>query len=364
MAEPPGFFRGLGFDFSLILKGRKGENVKEDKVKAVMMVDSGEGEEKVEVEKVQKVREHAWGLAPEDIEAIEAKVSVSGGDLRILEPAERVRYYRHLCAKLDLDPTFAPIQFVELDGKLRPYITRAGAEMLRAKHGVSTAILRSEIQGNLFIVLVRATAPDGRTEESVAVADLRDKRGNDLGNACLFAETKAKRRATLSLLGLGYFLDETEALSIQGAKLSAFDPETGSVREERKEKEERGHEGYVSSSTASLLRTLGEVFSQELGMTDKAVNGLVLALATGTSSYRKLQPQELEDLIRTLRKVREVKGEEANSFLTSLAWAYKAMLDRGLVLMDEEGRGIPLPLIFRKPLWELDLAEVKRALGE
>jgi hypothetical protein len=32
--------------------------------------------------------------------------------------------------------------------------------------------------------------------------------------------------------------------------------------------------------------------------------------------------------------------------------------------MDEEGRGIPLPLIFRKPIWELDLAEVKRALGE
>jgi hypothetical protein len=343
-------------------------NVKEDKVKVATMVDSedGEVEEKVEVEKVQRTREHDWGLAAEDdIEAIEAKVSVSGGDLRILEPAERVRYYRHLCAKLDLDPTFAPIQFVELDGKLRPYITRAGAEMLRAKHGISTAILRSEIQGNVFIVLVRATASDGRTEESVAVADLRDKRGNDLGNACLFAETKAKRRATLSLLGLGYFLDETEVLSIQGAKLSAFDPETGSVREERKEvKEERGHEGYVSSSTASLLRTLGEVFSQELGMTDKAVNGLVLALATGTSSYRKLQPQELEDLIRTLRKVREVKGEEANSFLTSLAWAYKAMLDRGLVLMDEEGRGIPLPLIFRKPIWELDLAEVKRALGE
>ncbi len=344
--------------------------MKEDKDKTIAMVDSGNGEveEKVEVQKTQKARERGWGLAAEDIEdieAIETKVSMSGGDLRILKPDERVRYYRYLCAKLSLDPTFAPIQFVELDGKLRPYITRAGAEMLRAKHGVSTSILRSEIQGNLFVVLVRATAPDGRAEESVAVADLRDKRGNDLGNACLFAETKAKRRATLSLLGLGYFLDETEALSIQGAKLSAFDPETGGVREEPKEaKAEREREGLVTSSTASLLRILGEVFSQELGMTDKAVNGLVLALATGTSSYRKLHPQELEDLIRTLRKVREVKGEEANSFLTSLAWAYKAMLDRGLVLMEEEGRGIPLSLIFRKPLWELDLTEVKRVLGE
>ncbi len=349
--------------------------MREDKVKAAVVgPEGGEAREEVEVEKAQKAQEQGSGLATDDIEAIEAKVSMSGGDLYILEPHERVRYYRHLCAKLGLDPAFAPIQFVELDGKLRPYVNRAGAEMLRAKHGVSTAILKSEIQGNLFVVLVRATTPDGRSEESVAVADLRDKRGNDLGNACLFAETKAKRRATLSLLGLGYFLDETEVLSIQGAKLSAFDPETGSVREERKEakeakeakevREERGHEGHVSHSTASLLRTLGEVFSQELGMTDKAVNGLVLALATGTSSYRKLQPQELEDLIRTLRKVREVKGEEANSFLTSLAWAYKAMLDRGLVLMDEEGRGIPLTLIFRKPLWELDLAEVKRALGE
>jgi hypothetical protein len=214
--------------------------MREDKVKPIVMVEfgDGEGEEKVEAEKVQKAREHTPALGAEDIEAIEAKVSISGGDLRILEPAERVRYYRYLCAKLDLDPTFAPIQFVELDGKLRPYITRAGAEMLRAKHGVSTAILRSEIQGNLFIVLVRATTPDGRSEESVAVADLREKRGNDLGNACLFAETKAKRRATLSLLGLGYFLDETEALSIRGAKLSAFDPETGGVREERKEAKE------------------------------------------------------------------------------------------------------------------------------
>ncbi len=218
-------------------------------------------------------------------EGLEAKLRAAGGDLRALTPKERVVYYHLLCEKLSLDPALAPIQFLELDGKLRPYITRAGAEALRKVHGVSTSLLRSEVQEGLFVVAVRATLPDGRHEEAVAVADIRDKKGDALVNACLFAETKAKRRATLSLLGLGYFLDETEALSIPTARFASFDTETGEVTPAPSPSPEERRGG--ASDLVSKLRD----YFLALGMRDKGVNGAVITALTGKPSFRPPRPR-------------------------------------------------------------------------
>src|SRR5690606_33168556 len=49
---------------------------------------------------------------------------------------------------------------------------------------------------------------------------LTNKRGEDLANALMKAETKAKRRATLSICGLG-ILDETEIDDMKAADVQS-----------------------------------------------------------------------------------------------------------------------------------------------
>ena len=73
-------------------------------------------------------------------------------------------------------------------------------------------------EGELLIVTARASI-GGRSDESIGAVALEGLRGNDLANAYMKCETKAKRRVTLSICGLG-FLDETEVADVGAAPMS------------------------------------------------------------------------------------------------------------------------------------------------
>ena len=68
----------------------------------------------------------------------------------------------------------------------------------------------------MYIVTARAEA-NGRIDEATGAVSLELLKGENRANAIMKAETKAKRRVTLSFAGLG-MLDETEIESIPGAQ--------------------------------------------------------------------------------------------------------------------------------------------------
>jgi hypothetical protein len=59
--------------------------------------------------------------------------------------------------------------------------------------------------------------PDGRTDEATGAVSLAGLSGTNLANSLMRAETKAKRRVTLSICGLGW-LDESEVDSVPVAR--------------------------------------------------------------------------------------------------------------------------------------------------
>ena len=67
------------------------------------------------------------------------------------------------------------------------------------------------------IVTVRAEARDGRATEEIGALPIAGLKGDALANALMKCVTKAKRRAVLSLCGLG-MMDETELETVAGAK--------------------------------------------------------------------------------------------------------------------------------------------------
>lgn len=137
-------------------------------------------------------------------------------DLSKLSEPQRMAYYRSVCDSLGLNALTNPFQYIVLNGKLRLYATKDATEQLRKLHGVSVTQIEKLFHEGLYIVTAYVSDKSGRSDASTGAVTINGKKGEDLANAIMKAETKAKRRATLSICGLG-MLDETEAADIMSA---------------------------------------------------------------------------------------------------------------------------------------------------
>ncbi len=153
-----------------------------------------------------------------------------GGDLAQLTEAQRLAYCRAVCQSLGLNPLSKPFEYLTLNGKLRLYALRDCADQLRRLHGISIYITNRERLGDLYLVTARAKDKTGREDESTGAVARGTLKGDALANALMTCETKAKRRVTLSLAGLGW-LDETELDTIPGARTGELtgNPEAGDL---------------------------------------------------------------------------------------------------------------------------------------
>ena len=146
---------------------------------------------------------------PAELAAIKTDAVLIQGDLSTLTEDQRSSYYLKVCESLGLNPHTQPFEFIPLGGKLKLYATRACSDQLRKLHGVSIQILSRELVEDIYTVTARAEDMTGRTDESCGVVSLKGLMGEARSNKLMCAETKAKRRVTLSICGLGW-LDETE----------------------------------------------------------------------------------------------------------------------------------------------------------
>jgi hypothetical protein len=152
-----------------------------------------------------------------------------GGDLSKLSHRDRVEYYAKVCGSVGLNPLTRPFDYLTLNGKLTLYAKRDATDQLRKIHGVSLVIKARENIGDVYVVTVSATDKNGRVDESTGAVHIAGLRGDALANGLMKAETKAKRRVTLSICGLG-MLDETELENIDP---TAMQPESPVITEEQ-----------------------------------------------------------------------------------------------------------------------------------
>jgi hypothetical protein len=135
------------------------------------------------------------------------------GDLSKLSEDQRAKLYGTVCASVGLNPFTRPFDYIVLNGKLTLYAKKDATEQLRAIHNVSLKIVNREKVDDVYIVTAQAEKQDGRVDESTGATSITNLKGDALCNAIMKAETKAKRRVTLSICGLG-MLDETEIETI------------------------------------------------------------------------------------------------------------------------------------------------------
>lgn len=150
------------------------------------------------------------------------------GDLSKLSDGERVNYYKMVCESMNLNPLTKPFDYILLNGKLTLYATKNCTEQLRKLNGVSIESLDDKVVDDLYIVKAHARDKTGRTDTSTGAVNIGNLKGEPKANAIMKAETKAKRRVTLSISGLGW-CDESEVESIPGAKTVPVNHETGEI---------------------------------------------------------------------------------------------------------------------------------------
>jgi hypothetical protein len=178
-------------------------------------------------------------------QALVSKIILSG-DLSGLSETDQAKYYVAFCERLKLDPITKPFDIIREKikvgnvekEKVSLYPNKSCAEQLREKHNVSVKLTECVVVEGVYRVTAEATKRDDkgniyRTDEATgAVAMMKEggswKKNSDgksffegngsytlldpatRANAMMKAETKAKRRVTFSICGLGGY-EENDA---------------------------------------------------------------------------------------------------------------------------------------------------------
>lgn len=175
------------------------------------------------------------------------------GDLSKLTSAQRVEYMTRTCQSLGLNPLTRPFRFLTFQGQTQMYATRDCADQLRASRKISLAVIDKSIEGEVYTVTVRARTPDGREDEDIGAVAFARLVGEARANATMKAITKAKRRATLSICGLGY-LDESEVDTLPGAMTFDAEDRAPIVTRDMAQRERINEEVPLQPAAAAMPR--------------------------------------------------------------------------------------------------------------
>jgi hypothetical protein len=140
---------------------------------------------------------------------------VLSGDLSKLTTEQTMQYYVALCDRIGIDPATQPFKLLTLNGKKVMYCDRGGTAQISKLYKISHEQRSTETVSDVYTVNMRASMDGGRFTDSSGSVSIAGLKGDALANALMKAQTKAKRRATLDLIGLG-MLDESEIETIPG----------------------------------------------------------------------------------------------------------------------------------------------------
>ncbi len=192
---------------------------------------------------------------PEAVERV-----IVEGDLSKLSSDQRLKFYMSRCEAAGLDPRCRPFQYLSLSGKLVLYATKECAEQLNGLHGISHSLtgMTYDEKSGMLEAWVQASMKGGRTTVELGVVHAGGLKGNDLANAKMKCLTKAKRRATLSLCGLGDVLAEEELDTLSNVRKCT---ETGQL-EPPKNNSGHGRGQYASPEQVEVYLAASDLYRE------------------------------------------------------------------------------------------------------
>ena len=280
------------------------------------------------------------------------------GDLSQLTLDQRLSYYKQVCETVGLNPLTKPFQYIVLNGKLTMYALKGATDQLRRIYDISCEVKNTEKIEDLYVVTVKAiNNKNGRVDEDMGFAKISGMKGDMLGNAMLKATTKAKRRVTLSMCGLG-MLDEDEVASIPDDKGTGkgkmiFDaPELkGTEKLEATLSEEKpspSEEIVITEDSQTILNTAMQKLDEAFGFCetdeihDRIINNLndikyecSTENATVLGNFATTYPANQELFQNVAKKYKDQWKEDMNPDHYQRLYDYMSELNSFFVLEEE-----------------------------
>lgn len=253
-------------------------------------------------------------------------------DLSYMQPAARLLFVKRICDGLGISIETMPFEFIKFKGFVKLYANKGCAEQLRRVRNISIKITdRADLESKgVFMVTAEATDNiTGRTDSAIGAVTTKGLCGESLCNALMKAETKAKRRVTLSICGLN-MLDECELEGLGKYQKMAFNKETGDLssgdfveseeykkseierRENLKEVHDAQEEDFDIMKAQALFADLWKQMFKLSKEKDKnkTLDAYKLRLnLKGPQDYKNLRKEELLDAIEGLKNSINVLSE-------------------------------------------------------
>lgn len=142
--------------------------------------------------------------------------AITTGNLNALNAEQRLSYYKWVCDEAGLSMASRPFDFLVLNNKTVLYAKKDATDQLRKIHGVSITKVEKEVLDGMCVVTAYARDKHGKEDCDMGAVPVANLKGDMYANAILKCITKAKRRVTLSICGMG-LLDESELDTVSGA---------------------------------------------------------------------------------------------------------------------------------------------------
>jgi hypothetical protein len=230
------------------------------------------------------------------------------GDVSSVPREALLRYVFTFCERVGISPLAVPFSLMKTQRGMQLVANRNFYDAVASKYSVSRECTgEGFFEGTkLYYTRYRATTPDGRVTEDMALVDTAGLSGNDLANAIMKAHTKGRNRVTRAHLGFP-FPDETEAETVPGASVvSISEVPSGS------DGEPPAPEPEPAKASEKQIKRI-HALAKRLGMNEEAYRRL-LSERFGVRSSKSLTPEQAEELAREmvqLYREREQAQEEA-----------------------------------------------------
>lgn len=256
------------------------------------------------------------------------------GDISGLTPLQKTEYYNGLCHSLGLNPATQPFQVIKFQGKETLYAKKDATEQLRKIYGVSVCEMKHEQLSDVHFVTVKMQDSTGRTDFATGAVSIKGQAGETLANSIMKAETKAKRRGTLSICGLG-MLDESELDTMPVHEVSSINEQPKPI-EEKKQLAEPKQDAPKNANTAPWLKEMHEIgvklYGKEWGA--KRVTLCLAVSSKRTSLSKELTDTEASKLINGMKD--KLKANNPDTKRSAVIIAKIKAIDNGIDFIQQE----------------------------
>ncbi|WP_002150833.1 hypothetical protein [Bacillus cereus] len=224
-------------------------------------------------------------------------------DLSQLTEEEKRQYFYFVCRKYELDSCTSPFAFIRFkdSNKLQLYARKNCSDQLRKIQGIDAEIVhRGQIETAVYVE-VKVTDKSGRKDTAMGAVPISTEDGRklspvELAHALMTCETKAKRRATLSLCGLA-MMDETEVDTLPGVE--RFDMQSIKVNQNPSIQPKQSHNGrsvMVQESVKKQEQTKEEKSVKRIDSFD--MMGKVIKVHKKIHAYKKYTNYNIEFVVK------------------------------------------------------------------